>query len=347
MRKKLKQKQIKELEKLVEDSARKSPEVRRAQAVLLLNEGAPVTTINRITRLSRTRMFVIYASYIEIGVEAFRDKRQGKPKEILTKKQRDEIVATVGKKTPKQLGFGNEFWTTGVLGAWIEQKYDVKYKSKTSLYLVFRQASFSYHKPERRYHERNESEILTWRKANKKKIQRHFNDPNTVLLAADEMILTTKTTTQKVWLPQGETVRVEVANSSIERRQIYGFLNVKTGVEHAFKTLKQNMHTTKDVLGEVRKIYQKQKIVLLWDNAGWHRGSVVQEYIKEDGNIQTIHFPKYAPEENPQEHVWKRGRSEVTHNRFIDDIDAATDDLITFLNTNRFPYSLFGMSPVS
>src|SRR3989344_6272228 len=116
MRKKLKQKQIKELEKLVEDSARKSPEARRAQAVLLLNEGAPVTTINRITRLSRTRMFVIYASYIEIGVEAFRDKRQGKPKEILTKKQRDEIVATVGKKTPKQLGFGNEFWTTGVLG---------------------------------------------------------------------------------------------------------------------------------------------------------------------------------------------------------------------------------------
>lgn len=218
---------------------------------------------------------------------------------------------------------------------------------KTSLYLVFRKASFSYHKPERRYHEHNEQEVQTWRKTTKPLVEKHFADVNTVILAADEMILTTKTTTQKVWLPQGETVRVDVANSSIKRRQVYGFLNLKTGKEHAFKTLKQNMYTTADILKEIRGLYPKQKIVLLWDNAGWHKGSVVQEFIKQDGHMEVIHFPKYAPEENPQEHVWKRGRSETTHNRFIDDIDTATDDLIMFLNTTTFPYSILGMSPVS
>jgi transposase len=51
------------------------------------------------------------------------------------------------------------------------------------------------------------------------------------------------------------------------------------------------------------------KVALFWDNAGWHKGSVVQEYIKKDGNITVIHFPTYAPEENPQEHVWKSPRS--------------------------------------
>lgn len=331
----------------MEDSARKSAEVRRAQSVLLLHEGIAVATICRITRLSKTRIFVIYATYLKQGTEALRDKRQGKPKELLTKKQRDEIVATVGKKTPKQLGFVSEFWTTGILGKWIEEKYDVKYKSKTSLYLVFRKASFSYHKPERRYHNRDEQEIKVWKKTNKPLMKRHFADSNTIILAEDEMILTTKTTTQKVWLPVGETVRVDVANSSIERRQLYGFLNLKTGQEHAFKTMKQNMHTTADILVKVRDLYPKQKIVLLWDNAGWHKGSVVQEFIKEDGNMETIHFPKYAPEENPQEHVWKRGRSETTHNRFINDIDEATDDLVTFLNKTLFPYSILGMSPVS
>lgn len=347
MRKKLKQKQIRELEDFVEDSSKKSPEVRRAQAVLLLNEGVPVVAISRITRLSRTRMFAIFAAYVELGLEALRDKRQGKPKELLTKKQRNEIIETVGKKTPKQLGFGNVFWTTGVLGAWIEQKYDVKYKSKTSLYLVFKKASFSYHKPERRYHEHNEQEVRAWQKATKPLVEKYVADPTTIILAADEMILTTKTTTQKVWLPQGETVRVDVANSSVERRQVYGFLNMKTGQEHAFKTMKQNMVVTADILKNVRAIYPKQKIILLWDNAGWHKGSVVQEFIKQDGHMEVIHFPKYAPEENPQEHVWKRGRSETTHNRFIDDIDAATDDLVTFLNTTTFPYTLLGLSSVS
>lgn len=347
MKQKLKHHQVRELEQIVEDVSRKSPEVRRAQAILLLNEGVPTASIRRITRFSKTRMFVMYAAYLQHGSEALRDKRQGKPKELLTKKQREVIIATIGKKTPKELGFVSEFWTTGILGKWIEEKYDVKYKSKTSLYLVFRKASFSYHKPERRYHERNEHEVQTWRKANTVLIQKHFHDPETVLLCADEMILTTKTTTQKVWLPQGETVCVDVANSSIQRRQIYGFLNLKTGQEHAFKTMKQNMVVTADILKKMRVLYPKQKIVLLWDNAGWHRGSVVQEFIKQDGNMDVIHFPAYAPEENPQEHVWKRGRSEVTHNRFIDDIDTATDDLVTFLNTTTFPYTLLGLSPVS
>lgn len=347
MKQKLKQKQIEELEEIIVDITKKSGEVRRAQAVLMCARSIPTETIVLATGLSKSRIFGLYTAYVKGGSDVFVDKRQGKPKELLTKKQRDEIITTVGKKTPKQLGFGSDFWTTGLLGAWIEQTYDVKYKSKTSLYVVFRKASFSYHKPERTYHERNEGEIQAWRKANKTKIEQHFKDPHTILLTADEMILTTKTTTQKVWLPQGETVRVEVANSSVERRQVYGFLNVKTGKEHAFKTLKQNMVVTADILKGVRVLYPKQKIVLLWDNAGWHRGSVVQEYIKEDGNIEVIHFPKYAPEENPQEHVWKRGRSETTHNRFIDDIDAATDDLVTFLNNTFFPYTLLGISPVS
>lgn len=347
MKQKLIQKQINELEKIIADVKRKSAEVRRAQAVLMLARSVPTETIILATGFSKSRIFGLHGAYVKYGADALRDKRQGKPKELLTKKQRDEIIATVGKKTPKQLGLGSDFWTTGILGAWIERKYDVKYKSKTSLYLVFRKASFSYHKPERRYHEHNEQEVQAWKKTTKPLMKKHFANADTVILAADEMILTTKTTTQKVWLPQGETVRVDVANSSIERRQVYGFLNLKTGKEHAFKTKKQNMVVTADILKEVRAIYTKQKIVLLWDNAGWHKGSVVQEFIKQDGNMEVIHFPKYAPEENPQEHVWKRGRSETTHNRFIEDIDIATDDLITFLNSTTFPYTLLGMSPVS
>lgn len=335
------------MEKVVEDTKRRSAEIRRAQAILLLNEEAPVASVCRITRFSKTRIFAIRSAYLKHGIAALTDKRHGRPKELLTKKQREKIIETVQTKTPKDVGITSDFWTTGILGKWIEQEYDVTYKSKTSLYLVFRKASFSYHKPERRYHKRNEKEIRAWRKRAKPLLKRHFEDRRAIILAADEMILTTKTTTQKVWLPQGGATHVEVSNSSIERRQIYGLLNLKTGAEHAFKTLKQNMHVTADILKQVRAIYPKQKIVLLWDNAGWHRGSIVMEFIRQDGNIEIIHFPKYAPEENPQEHVWKRGRSEVTHNRFIEDIDEATDDFIAFLNRTKFPYRILGFSPVS
>src|SRR5947199_10016610 len=114
------------------------------------------------------------------------------------------------------------------------------------------------------------------------------------------MILTTQTTIQKIWLPESEYPKIECRTGGRKRRSVYGFLNLKTGQEHAFKTELQNMYVTKEILEKMRTLYPKQKIVLFWDNAGWHRGSVVQDFIKTDENIESIHFPTYAPEENPQ-----------------------------------------------
>ena len=104
------------------------------------------------------------------------------------------------------------------------------------------------------------------------------------------------------------------------------------------------MHVTKEILEKIRRMHPKQKILLLWDSAGWHKGSVVQEYLKQDGNFEILHFPRYAPEENPQEHVWKSGRSAVTHNRCIEDIDEAADGLIKYFNQTKFNYKIAGLS---
>ena len=102
------------------------------------------------------------------------------------------------------------------------------------------------------------------------------------------------------------------------------------------------MFITADILKNIRQIYPKQKLLLFWGGPGWHRGKEVARFIERDKNIQTVLFPKYSPEENPQEHVWKQGRSKVTHNFTIDDIDETTDNFANYLNTNKFSYSLFG-----
>mgnify|MGYP001595500961 CR=1 FL=1 len=104
------------------------------------------------------------------------------------------------------------------------------------------------------------------------------------------------------------------------------------------------MYITRDILKGLRNIYPTQKLLLLWDKAGWHKGSETQKCIKEDGNMETLSFPTAAPEENPQEHVWKNGRSHVTHNHFIADIDKAADEFVDYLNMTRFSYSLLGFN---
>ena len=343
---KLNQKQKEELERCAKASNDKD-EIRKSQTILLLDEKNGLKLVKRLIGYGKTQAYTIKKRYLKEGIPSLSDKRKGKPKELLTKQQREEIIETVKTKRPKDCGYEREHWITSILGDWISRNFKVKYKSKTSLYLVFKQAQFTYHKPGRVYDKHDEKEVEAWKAETKPKLDRYLKEENAVLLTEDEMVLTTETTIQKVWLPEGEFPKIICTTGGRKRRSVYGFLNMKTGEEHAFKTEFQNMYQTKDILEEIRKIYPKQKIVLFWDNAGWHRGSVVQDWIRNDGNIEIIHFPRYAPEENPQEHVWKSGREKVTHNEYIENIDVATDKLVEYFKRTRFGYSLLGVSSVS
>lgn len=343
---KLTENQQQEIRTFIRKGAISSREARRAQTVLLVDEDVRVDAIMSVTGYKRRQIFTLRKKYLARGIEAIKDKQRGKPRELLTKKQREEVIKTIKTKKPSELGAyyqNHDYWTTGILGAYIERMYGVKYKSKTSHYILFKQAKFTYHKPGRVSERRTEEEVQKWQNTVKTQVQTAWNDPETIILAEDEMHLSTQTTVQKIWLPKGEYPKIEIARKR-ESRSVYGFLNVKTGREHAFKTKWQNMYITANIIPKLRKQYPHKKILLLWDQAGWHKGSEARRAIKKDGLIDTIYFPTAAPEENPQEHVWKNGRSHCTHNKFIENIDAAADEFVHYLNTTNFPYSLLGLS---
>lgn len=330
--------QITQLRKIIK-SSKNNRQIRMAQAILLVDQREDPQNIRLLTEIGRSRAFKLRKQFLARGISAIEVKPRGLNK-LLTKKQLKEIVRTVKHKKPSEVGFHSyEFWNTGILGRYIEEHYNVVYKSKTSYYLIFKRAKFTYHKPGRVYQKHDEEKVKQWRKETIPKVKEAWKDADTVILCEDEMKLSTQTTFQKIWLPQGEYPLVEVSNKK-EARSIYGFLNIKTGVEHAFKTTWQNMYITREQLIKVREIYPTQEILLLWDGPGSHKGREVTEFVNQDGRIEVIYFPAYAPEENPQEHVWKEGRSQVSHNHFIENIDKATDGFVEFLNATKFPYQL-------
>ncbi len=335
--------QREELQKIIGDNKRSVREIRRAQTVLLINAKTDQETLTSLTGYNRVYAFRVRKAYLEYGLSAIEDKRKKKQKKLLTKQQREALTELVKTQTPSQCDthYESEYWTTSILGDYIKRTYDVKYKSRTSLYLLFREAKFTYHKPGRVYERRDQSAIDVWKKEVKSKLKKAWKDPDTIILTEDEMHLSSQTTVQKIWLPKGEFPQIKVTKKR-ESRSIYGFLNIKTGVEHAFKTKWQNMYITAEIIPKLREAYPNKKLLIVWDKAGWHKGIEAQNVIQADGNIQTIYFPSAAPEENPQEHVWKKGRSQITHNVFIPDIDIATDNFVSYLNNTVFPYPLLG-----
>lgn len=337
---KLSEKEIEELTNFIRLTADTS-ETRRSQAVILLNQEMAIENITTLTCLKRRQIFQYRSNYLKEGIKGLENKRKGKIKTLLTRLQREEILGYLNTTMPKDHEYESDYWSTGILGNLIKEKYGVVYKTKKPCYLLFKEAKFSFHKPGQVYEKRDEAKVKAWKEELSPRIENDFKDSNTIILCEDEMVLSSTTTFQKIWLKKGEYPKIEVSNTK-KNKSIYGFLNIKTGKQHAFIKDWQNMYITVDVLKEIRKIYPKQKLVIFWDGAGWHRGSKVQDFIKEDGLIETIYFPPYSPEENPQEHVWKAGRSAVTHNQFIQSIDQSSIDFVTYINQETFYYKLIG-----
>jgi transposase len=275
-------------------------ETRKAQAILLINQEADARAFATHTTYTEKHAYRLRRLFLRHGTDAVADKRKPRPKTLRTRRQRSEIIETVKAKTPNDIDryYNGDYWTTGSLGEYILRTYGVQYKSKTSYYLIFRESKFTYHKLGKVSERRNEQELQEWRTKAKKRIAEAWNDPETVMLAEDEMHLSTQTTTQKIWLPQGEYPSIEVVRKR-EARSVYGFLDIKAGRDHAFKTQWQNMYITAHIIPEIGKLYTNKKILLLWDQAGWRKGREAQRAIKEDGNIETMYFPTAAPEENP------------------------------------------------
>ena len=65
---------------------------------------AHIKDICILTDLSRSQIFNLRKQFLAEGIIVVKDKREGKPKELLTKKQRDAIIEAVKTKTPKDVG---------------------------------------------------------------------------------------------------------------------------------------------------------------------------------------------------------------------------------------------------
>ena len=64
------------------------------------------------------------------------------------------------------------------------------------------------------------------------------------------------------------------------------------------------------------------RVVIMVDNAPWHRGSLVTDVLQEFPYLEFYRLPSYCPDLNPIERVWKLLRRRATHNRLFETMKA-------------------------
>lgn len=81
-----------------------------------------------------------------------------------------------------------------------------------------------------------------------------------------------------------------------------------------------------------------KRVVLLIDNAPWHRGKPIDEALRDHPHLEFKRLPSYSPQLNPIERFWKLLRRRATHNRLFDTLA----DLKTSIRASLCYYQTMG-----
>ena len=137
-----------------------------------------------------------------------------------------------------------------------------------------------------------------------------------IVLLEDECHLVWGNVCGLAWGKRNTPIVVPMTNAR-ERQTYYGALNFLTQDFHLYEAATGNGVNTVAYLQWCQTLYPDKPLVLLWDGASYHRGEEMQKFLAQenaglaeaDWKITCMRFAPNAPEQNPVEDVWLKGKT--------------------------------------
>jgi transposase len=119
-----------------------------------------------------------------------------------------------------------------------------------------------------------------------------------------------------VWGKRNTAIEVPMTNER-ERQTYYGAINLLTKVVHLQERSIGDGASTVAYLRWCQTLYPDKKLLFLWDGATYHRGHDMQTFLTQENGgldegewkITCLVFAPNAPEQNPVEDLWLKGKT--------------------------------------
>jgi transposase len=154
----------------------------------------------------------------------------------------------------------------------------------------------------------------------------------------DEVHFTLHSTITRMWSPIGHQPKVLFAPNRL-KVGYFGAVNTRTGELFTQTAYPFNSETFEQFirLFLATKQLQGRKIVMILDNARWHKPvtrKLMEEYPE---SLEFLYLPPYSPDLNPIERVWRITRRKCTHNKYFQMLETLVDVLDTFFKELAVP----------
>ena len=277
---------------------------RRANALLLLDDGMSCQEIAKVLYLDDDTIRYWYELYSERGLIWLADfGYKGRACE-LTAAQQDALKSWVAQSLPQ---------TTTVVGEWIEKSYGISY-SRSALIKLLRRNDMEYRKPELVPPKLDPVKQQAFIDGYEKLLNTLGDDEAVVF--ADAVHPTHAVRPAGCWAPKDTKIAI-AGTSGRQRLNLHGAVDLETGATRMIEVTTVDAVSTIALLMAIVTMYPTKRLIHVFlDNARYHHAVLVQEWLARHGSRIKLHFiPIYCPHLNPIERLWGLMHRHVTHNR--------------------------------
>jgi transposase len=220
----------------------------------------------------------------------------------LTPRQQAQLRRWIIDRTPRQFKFPFALWTLPVIGQLIEQRFDVVLHATTIARLLHR-LGLTPQRPVRRAFTRDEAECRRWVQETFPAIVRAMRRRQATLLFSDETGVHEDGPVARTWGRRGQTPVVHVTGRR-DRVNVISALSPRGRLwfrcYRGTLTAGRFVAFLTDLLHDVRG-----PIDLVLDRHPAHVAAATRRFLHAHRTRLRVHYlPGYAPDLNPDEHVW-------------------------------------------
>jgi len=294
---------------------------RRANALLLLDEGMSCASVAKVLYLDDDTIRTWHRLYQEDGIEGLASFGYEGSACRLTAEQRDRLTAWITEALPR---------TSREIGAWIAREYGLEYEGRSGLIALLHRLGMEHRKP-----------TVISRKLDPAKQAVFIRNYEALLnqLPADEAVMfadavhpTHAVRAVGCWAPKDIPVAI-TQSSGRQRLNIHGAIDLETGNTRMLDVLVVNAASTIMLLMAIEAMYPGKRLIHVFlDNARYHHAKLVQQWLARPECRIRLHFiPSYCPHLDPIERLWGLMHRHCTHNKCYAGFKDFTRALLTFL----------------
>lgn len=291
--------------------------VKRIHALLDIVDDKSVTEVSTLLGLSEPTVYNYVTAFILKGWDSLVYKHpSGRPPK-LTQSQRKELGELID-AGPEAAGYDCGGWNTALIQDLILVRWGVEYTPQYVAQLL-KTLDYSYQKA--RFVSDHLDDVAKeqkiWMNETWPRLLRLAQTKQVLLLFGDECSFAQWGSLSYTWARRGHQPTVKTSGKR-KGYKVFGFIDYFTGAlfykGHTGKfTTETYQAFIEDVLTQTT-----QHLIIVQDGAKYHTSQAMQEFFA--GHVERItveQLPRYSPDFNPIEHLWRNVKKQATHLRYF------------------------------